>query len=79
MGVFDTVVDTAADAFVHHGIPWMAKTSVEMGRYGSRELMRNKNLQKKAVNYGANKLTPFIQDSVGSAMDQFIINKSETK
>ena len=23
--IFDTVVGTAADAFVHHGIPWMAK------------------------------------------------------
>ena len=23
--VFDTVVGTAADAFVHHGIPWMTK------------------------------------------------------
>ena len=23
--VFDTVVGTAADVFVHHGIPWMAK------------------------------------------------------
>ena len=32
--------------------------------------MRNKNLQKKAVNYGINKLTPFIQDSVGTASDQ---------
>ena len=32
--------------------------------------MRNKKLQKKAVNYGINKLTPFIQDSVGTAMDQ---------
>ena len=32
--------------------------------------MRNKNLQKKAVNYGINKLTPFIQDSVGTALDQ---------
>ena len=41
-----------------------------MGRYGASELMRNKNLQKKSVNYGINKLTPFIQDSVGSAMDQ---------
>ena len=41
-----------------------------MGRYGASELMRNKNLQKKAVNYGINKLTPFIQDSVGTAMDQ---------
>ena len=45
--VFDTVVATAADTFVHHGIPWMAKKSVEMGRYGASELMRNKNLQKK--------------------------------
>ena len=48
----------------------MGKKAVEMGRYGASELMRNKNLQKKAVNYGINKLTPFIQDSVGTAMDQ---------
>ena len=48
----------------------MAKKSVEMGRYGASELMRNKNLQKKAVNYGISKLTPFIQDSVGTAMDE---------
>ena len=69
-GVFDTVVGTAVDGFVHYGLPWMGKKAVEMGRYGASELMRNKNLQKKAVNYGINKLTPFIQDSVGSAMDQ---------
>ena len=48
----------------------MGKKAVEMGRYGASELMRNKNLQKKAVNYGINKLTPFIQDSVGTAMDE---------
>ena len=48
----------------------MGKKAVEMGRYGASELMRNKKLQKKAVNYGINKLTPFIQDSVGTAMDQ---------
>ena len=41
-----------------------------MGRYGVSEAMRNKKYQKKAVNYGINKLTPFIQDSVGTAMDQ---------
>ena len=41
-----------------------------MGRYGASELMRNKKLQKKAINYRINKLTPFIQDSVGSAMDE---------
>ena len=41
-----------------------------MGRYGASEALRNKKLQRKAVNYGINKLTPFIQDSVGSAMEQ---------
>ena len=41
-----------------------------MGRYGESELMRNKKLQKKAVNYSINKLTPLIQDSVGTAVDQ---------
>ena len=68
--LFDAVVGTATDAFVEHALPWMAKKTVEMGRYGASELMRNKKLQKKAVNYGINKLTPFIQDSVGSAMEQ---------
>ena len=48
----------------------MGRKAVEMGRYGASELMRNKKLQKKAVNYEINKLTPFIQDSVGTAMDQ---------
>ena len=48
----------------------MGRKTVEMGRYGASELMRNKKLQKKAVNYGINKLTPFIQESVGTAMDQ---------
>ena len=48
----------------------MGRKAVEMGRYGASELMRNKKLQKKAVNYGISKLTPFIQDSVGTAMDE---------
>ena len=69
-GVFDTVVGTAVDTFVEHGLPWMGRKAVEMGQYGASELMRNKKLQKKAVNHGINKLTPLIQDSVGTAMDQ---------
>ena len=48
----------------------MGRKAVEMGRYGASGLMRNKKLQKKAVNHGMKKLTPFIQDSVGTAMDQ---------
>ena len=48
----------------------MGKKAVEMTQYGASEALRNKKLQKKAVNYGINKLTPFIQDSVGTAMNQ---------
>ena len=40
-----------------------------MSKYGASELLRNKNFQKKAIDYGISKITPFIQDSVGSAMD----------
>ena len=60
----------AADALYHRGIPWLAKKTVEMGRYGASELLRNKNLQKKAVDCGMKKLTPFIADTAGKAMDQ---------
>ena len=38
----------AADALYHYGIPWLAKKTVEMGRYGASELLRNPNLQKKS-------------------------------
>ena len=51
----------------------MGRKAVEMRRYGASEALRNKNLQCKAVNYGINKLTPLIQDSVGTAMDQLSI------
>ena len=48
----------------------MGRKAVEIGRYGASDALRNKKLQRKAVNYGMSKLTPFIQDSVGSAMEQ---------
>ena len=69
-GIATDIGGVAADAFIHYGVPWMAKKTVEMGRYGASELMRNKKLQKKAINYGIDKLTHFIQDSVGSALDE---------
>ena len=64
------MVGTAVDGFVEYGLPWMGRKAVEMGRYGASEALRNKKLQRKAVNYGINNLTPLIQDSVGTAMDQ---------
>ena len=69
-GVLTDVGGIGADALYHHGIPWPAKKTVEMGRYGASELLRNKSLQKKAVDYGMKKLSPFVVDTVGSAMDQ---------
>ena len=48
-GVMDTVASTALDAFVHHALPYMAKKTVEMGRYYGSEALRNKKLQKKAI------------------------------
>ena len=50
-----------------------------MGRYGASELMRSKNLQKKAVDYGRKKLSPFIEQTVRSAMDQLSIKVRPNK
>ena len=52
----------------------MAKKSVEVGRYGLSEAMKNSNLQKKAVNYGIKHMTPFIQKSIGNTLDQLSTN-----
>ena len=64
-GIMTDVGGIAADALYHHGIPWLAKKTVEMGRYGASELLRNPKLQKKAVDYGMKKLTPFVYDTAG--------------
>ena len=48
----------------------MAKKSVEMARYYGSEALRNKNLQKKAINYGLKKLTPVIENVGSEALDQ---------
>ena len=47
----------------------MGKKAVEMGRYYGSAL-RNKKLQKKAINYGLKKLTPMIEEAGGKALDQ---------
>ena len=46
--LFDTTVATATDLFVHHGLPWMVKKAVEMGRHHGSEALRNPKLQKKS-------------------------------
>ena len=57
-------------AFGNHAIPFMAKKSVEMARYYGSEALRNKNLQKKAINYALIKLTLMIENVGHQAVDQ---------
>ena len=64
------MVGTALDAFVHHGLPWMGKKAVEMGRYYGSEALRNKKLQKKASDYALDKLNPVIHNVGSQALDQ---------
>ena len=60
----------AVGFLIKKGLPYMAKKSVEMGRYYGSEALRNKKLQKKAINYGLKKLTPVIQNVGSEALDQ---------
>ena len=68
--LFDTAVGTATDLFVHHGLPWMGKKAVEMGRYYGSEALRNPKLQKKAIDYALDKLNPMIQNVGSQALNQ---------
>ena len=68
--LFDTAVRTSTNLFVDHALPYMAKKSVEMARYYGSKALRNKNLQKKAINYGLKKLTTVLQKVGPEALDQ---------
>ena len=41
-----------------------------MGRYYGSEALRNKTLQRRAINYGLKKLTPMIEEAGGKGLDQ---------
>ena len=69
-GLLDTVASTGADLLIHHGIPWLGKTAIEMGRYYGSEAMRNPKLQKKAIDYALDQLNPMIQNVGSQALDQ---------
>ena len=66
----DSIASTGADLLIHHGIPWLGKKSVEMGRYYGSEALRNKKMQKKAIDYALDKLNPMIQNVGSQALDQ---------
>ena len=66
----DTVAATGADLLINHGIPWLGKKAVEMGRYYGSEAMTDPKLQKKAIDYALDKLNPMIQDVGSQALNQ---------
>ena len=66
-GIFGDVAMAVGDLAITKGIPYLAKKSVEAGRYFASEAMRDPKLQKKAINYTLDKARPVIQ-KVGSAM-----------
>ena len=74
----DTATGTALDMFVHHGLPWMGKKAVEMGRYYGSEALRNPKLRKKAIDYALNKLNPMIRN-VGSQALNPLSTKNDQK
>ena len=69
-GLLDSVASTGADLLIHHGIPWLGKKAVEMGRYYGSEALRNPKMQKKAIDYALDKLNPMIQNVGSQALDQ---------
>ena len=69
-GILDTVASTGADLLIHHGIPWLGKKAVEMGRYYGSEALRNPKLQKKAIDYALDQFNPMIQNVGSQALDQ---------
>ena len=55
---------------IQHGIPWLGKKAVEIGRYYGSEALRNPKLQKKALDYALDQLNPMIQNVGSQALDQ---------
>ena len=69
-GILDTMASTGADMLIQHGIPWLGKKAVEMGRYYGSEALRNPKLQKKAIDYALSKAKPFIQITGSDMLDK---------
>ena len=48
-GILDTVASTGTDLLIHHGIPWLGKKAVEMGKYYGSEALRDPNCRRKQL------------------------------
>ena len=62
--------ELAMTGLVQHAIPWLGKKAVEMGRFGASELLRNKNAQKKALDFALDKAKPFLAKTSSDMLDQ---------
>ena len=60
----------AVGFLIKKGVPYMAKKSVEMAKHYGSEALRNKNHQKKAIDYGLEKLTPSTQNVGSETLNQ---------
>ena len=69
-GVLGTIAETGAEMFVKHGIPWMGKKAIEMGRYYGSEALRDPKLQKKVIDYALDKAKPLIHSVGVQALNQ---------
>ena len=65
-----SAAEMGADLLLQHGIPWLGKTAVEMGRYYGSEALRNPKIQKKAIDLALDHLKPMLQNVGSEALDQ---------
>ena len=69
-GILDAAASTGADLLIQHGIPWLGKKAVKMGRYYGSEALRNPKIQKKAVDFALDQLSPMIHNVGSQALDE---------
>ena len=69
-GILDTAASTGADLFLQHGIPWLGKKAVQMGRYYGSEALRNPKIRKKALDFALDQLSPMIHNVGSQALDE---------
>ena len=60
MGILDTAASTGTDLFLQHGIPWL----------GKKEALRNPKIQKKAVDFALDQLSPMIHKVSEQGFDE---------
>ena len=77
MEIISSIAYTGTELFIQHGIPWLGKKALEMGRYAS-EAYREPGYQKKL----ANKAKQLSQKGVNYAINALstdLLNQAATK